>query len=554
MNALDRLKRLLDQGSQQALARPWGASDSLDKHVADLQRRLRSGAPLPQHDQQEEAVRRFWSNQRIDTLREARLVSYGVALPVGPQRFRIIEDERRFPALIEGVDRYLSKPRQYRRCYQGLLSGYFGYDAEAEKTPKTGRDNWHTLRAYLGERSGRILDRPRNPQWAESLQRHPTLFGEDPCAPYGPALLAGNRTEVDELREVLRISDSSWFMRKLFLAQIQAAIRKPDRPFQDLLAGILELLRENQIIRDQGLALVLDRYANINPAPLHKALRDMAVDGWGNPWLDRNKPRWGLVGPTARTMVTDWLKLEFIETFFTLLAEEHIGDRRRLDFWKRYVGAIDDIHCALGADARANRSSDFVALRKKMEGRRVELRDTAKTNNAFIMKIGPITVVEFSGYSNACYGYQAPLPFHLNTPVCMPVDARNSLKNSANSFRLKHQDNIQGYATWEDRFQAKLAKEYGIHPKEQGGRTQRSENWPVPQTPEPGSSGTAMPQSRYHAILQYASKYELKIEDFRSQNGNLWIRVDDSDSRINKVLSGWGFQYKNSHKGWWWRE
>ena len=129
MNALDRLKRLLDQGSQQALARPWGASDSLDKHVADLQRRLRSGAPLPQHDQQEEAVRRFWSNQRIDTLREARLVSYGVALPVGPQRFRIIEDERRFPALIEGVDRYLSKPRQYRRCYQGLLSGYFGYDA-----------------------------------------------------------------------------------------------------------------------------------------------------------------------------------------------------------------------------------------------------------------------------------------------------------------------------------------------------------------------------------------------------------------------------------------
>ena len=42
-------------------------------------------------------------------------------------------------------------------------------------------------------------------------------------------------------------------------------------------------------------------------------------------------------------MVADWLKLEFIETFFTKLAEDGFGDPRRMNFWKRYVKAINHI-------------------------------------------------------------------------------------------------------------------------------------------------------------------------------------------------------------------
>lgn len=82
-----------------------------------------------------------------------------------------------------------------------------------------------TLRTYLGKRSSRILEGDRNPQWAESLQQHKTLLSEDPCMRYGGPLLAGDHAEVDELREVLNISDSSWFMRKLYLAQVRAAVR-----------------------------------------------------------------------------------------------------------------------------------------------------------------------------------------------------------------------------------------------------------------------------------------------------------------------------------------
>lgn len=547
MSALDRLKNLLDQVSEKALAREWQVDRSIDEHIKKLERYQREGMAMPEQDIQEEAIRRFWTNHRLDSLREVRLVSYGVALPVGPKRLRIIEDQERFPALLEGVDRYLPRPRQYRRCYQGLLSGYFGYDPEAAEVPDTGRKNWRHLRSYLGSHSAQVLDGACNPQWAESLQRHPTLFGEEPCEPYGPALLAGDRTEVDELRDALHISDSSWFMRKLFLAQIQAAIKKSNSAFRGLLPSLLELLRGNQIVHDQGLALILDRYADIEPMALHKELRDMAVKGWGNPWLDRNQPRWGRVGQRARTMVAEWLKLEFIEAFFTLLAEENAGDNRRLEFWKRYVSVIDDIHFALGADARTNSSHDFVVLRKKMEGRLVELRDTVRTNNAFIMKMGAVVVVEFSAYSNACYVYETPHPFHLDRPVLMPVDARNSLKNSQNILRFRHQDGVGGYDTWEGRLESILAGLDGIH-----GDGANAVTRPVRQEASgPSTDWSAVGFSR-RALDQFAATLGIEIKDMTSKNGNLWVLVDDSDLDINETLLRWNFGYKPD-KGWWWK-
>ncbi len=547
MSALDRLKILLDRGSEKALAREWHADHSIDGHIQRLDGYQRQGMAIPERDVQEEAVRRFWTSHRINSLREARLVSYGVALPVGQKRLRIIEDKERFPALLEGVDRYLSRPRQYRRCYQGLLSGYFGYDPEAAETPSTGRENWKHLRSYLGSNSVGVREGTRNPQWTESLQRHPTLFGEEPCEPYGPALLAGDRTEVDELRDVLRISDSSWFMRKLFLAQIQAAITRPDGAFQGLLPSLLELLRGNQIIHDQGLALVLDRYAHIEPMALHTDLRNTAVNGWGNPWLDRNQPRWGRVGHRARTMVTEWLKLEFIEAFFTLLAEENAGDNRRLEFWKRYASVIDDIHFALGADARNNGTRDFVVLRKKMEGRLVELRGTVGANNAFIMKMGPVVVVEFSAHSNACYVYDMPLPFHLDQPVSMPVDAKNSLKNSRNISRFRHQDNVGGYDTWEDRLESILAGLDGIHSDGANAAAR-----PVRLEANGLSTDWFAVGFSQKALDQFAATLSIEIKDMTSRNGNLWVLVDDSDLDINKTLLHWNFGYKPG-KGWWWK-
>lgn len=589
MDALDRLKSMLQVGLEEPLARPWGVEASINSHIEQLERHLREGAnAYVPRDLQEEAVLRFWTTKRVDGLKEARLVSFGIALPVGPQRLRVIEDRERFPALLQGVDQFLPAPRQYRRCYQGLLTGYFAYDPAASEAQGSGRENWESLRTYLDQRSNNILEGDSNPKWAESLQQHKTLLGDDPCGRYGSPLLAGDRTEVDELREVLNISDSSWFMRKLYLAQIRAAVSKPDTGFVGLLRQVLDLLQANELIRDEGLAMVLDRFVQLKPPPVAVPLRDAAVNWWGNPWIQGNAMRWGRVTPEARAMVSEWLKLEFIEAFFTLLAEEHTGDNRRLAFWKRYVNAIEDIHFALGTDARENRSPDFKALRKKMAGLVVPLQDSVRSNNAFIMRMGSLVVVEFSGYSNACYGYDASkaLPFRLDVPVVLPKDAKNSLKHSSRELWLAHHDGVHGFESWEERFETELAAGFGISPTS-ASSTPRA----VAQEATPPAAPQKAPLAPPHlapppphrpptqgarewnealawdiaswkttnfsrkALWLFADRFGLEIEDLTPppHGGNLWVRTDDSHPGINEILMKWGFVFKNATKGWWWR-
>lgn len=591
--ALTRLRSLLTASLETPLERPWGVETTIDSHIASLERHLRDGAgAYVPRDLQEEAVRRFWTSRRIDNLRDARLVSFGIALPVGPNRLRVIEDSERFPSLLGGVDRYLHAPRQYRRCYQGLLAGYFAYDPEQPECPETGRKNWRTLRTYLGQHSRRVADPEHNPEWVKALHSHTTLLGEDPCIRYGPPLLSGDHKEVDELREVLNISESSWFMRKLFLAQVQAAVGKPDDDFLLLVPRVVDLLQDNQIIRDEGLALVLNRFAAITAPPLVVCLRDAAVTWWGNPWLQSNAMRWGRITPEARALVSDWLKLEFIEAFFTLLAEERTGDSRRLKFWARYVHCIEDIHFALGSDARENDSPDFRTLRKKMAGLVVSLQDTVRTNNAFIMRMGPLVIVEFSGYSNACYGYKSAgvLPFRLDMPVVLPKDARNSLKLTRRDLWLAHQDGVRGFETWEERFESHLASDYGITPRDSDSRHRKSTRQPqasalpsppVQRGPEAARGGSNTgnanaPAPRLaadeaeagwdiarwlttdysrKALSHFAHRFGLEIDDLTRppHGGNLWVRTDDSHLGVNAVLLRWGFAYKNARKGWWWR-
>jgi hypothetical protein len=595
MNALDSLQARLATEWEAPLRRLEASATPLDGHIAQLQKRLKQGAAayVPRDLQQEE-IRRFWTEQSCKGLRSAQLISFGIALPVGPKGLRIIEDEGRFSALLLALEQYRSVPRQFRRCYRGLLSGYFAYDPDDERNPQTGRRNWAALRSYLKRWSTALLAGPHNPQWAESLQTHTTLFDNDPCARYGPLLLDGKSETIDALRADLGISDSSWFMRKLYIAQVVAATQRQDRDFLNSLPPLLSLLRENSVVRDEGFAHLLNRYASILPSCLNPQLRDAAVAFWGNPWLQSNAMRWGRVTSDARAMVVEWLKLEFIEAFFTLLAEERSGDGRRLAFWRRYVNQIDNIHFALGWQALNSINPDFVTLRKKMDGLVASLRDTVGSNNAFIMQIGRLVIVEFSGYSNALYGYDTDsgVPFSLENPVVMPVNSRNSLKHSKRALWLKHQDGVLGFAKWEDQFESILLTKYGIYPDKNLAGTvktparsrvdaprpvdnpddsmaeskplETSNSWFVPSVPNAGrhvaERATSTPADRAkwmatafsrEALLELANQFGFRIEDLTREGGNLWARTTDRRLLINDVLTRWGFRYKDARKGWW---
>lgn len=564
MNPLDHLTSLLRHGTELG-ARSMTVSSNIDTVLARMQERTKgNGGRTLSEDLQLEAVRRFWQSQKVASFREAYLLSWGLCLPHRPTGPCVLEDRPRFLAVLDGVDGWSVRPSAFRRCYQGLVKSYFTYDALGESAPPAARNNWKTLRDYLRDKNDVIRDKQANPDWVATAMRNRQLFSERPCDPYVDALLKGDAGTIDLLCEELGIAKASWFLRELILAQVRSATLLGHAQFQALLPRLLELLANNDVLKDRGLNLLLDRYVKVPGGHLHQELRDASVLWWGNPWLPSNETRWGGVVQDARTMVADWLKLEFIETFFTKLAEDGMGDRRRMEFWNRYVKAIDHIEFALGSTARNARDRDFIALRKKMTGLLCKL-EASGTNNAFIMTMGKLVAVEFSGLGNALYGYdpRKSLPFDTSKDLRLAGDADNSLKQKSRSILwLSHQDGIHNWDKWEHMFEAKLRKDFGIEPLAAVPRITRARApaRPTPPTPQllearedDGTySAAAEPSQPYSrsALNAFANRQGLHVEDKTPQGGSLWVRTDATDNQITETLTYWGFQRKPG-KGWW---
>jgi hypothetical protein len=164
-------------------------------------------------------------------------------------------------------------------------------------------------------------------------------------------------------------------------------------------------------------------------------------------------------------VISEQLKREYIETFFTKLAEDGLANSRRMNFWMRYVNCVLHIQFALGTAALTALTSsdpDMVALHGKLEGLISEL--DAPANNAFIMDMGKLTFVEFGNMDNALYGYKSEnLPFDTKQLLRLGLDQPNSLKrgNTKRIFKKSHRD---GARLWEDVFQDVLAKQFDLRP------------------------------------------------------------------------------------------
>ena len=604
MDLLDLFSSMLDQAALNSPVEVRAGND-IDKVLLALEKQVKFGGRNDEpKDLQIEAVRRFWKTGQVDTLREARLVAFGLAVTPWDDRRSLMEDKRLFGSALDAVDAWQGAPRQYRKCYQGLVRSYFDYDGMGRSTPDVGKVNWHQLRDYLNSNAASIRDASLNPDWVSCTLSNTGLFTEAPCAAYGQDLLAGNSDLVGEIRKLLGISDGSWFTRELIMAQIRQATQLGDQAFHAAVSGLLRLLGGNEVLRDRGLQMLLDRYALIPQAPHHPSLRDYAVACWGNPWLPSNQDRWGGVQTAARQMVSNWLKLEFIELFFTKLAQDGLSDTRRVKFWAKYVPAIEEIHFALGPHAMHSRERDFVELRDKLKGLIVPLQDNIAANNAFIMTMGDLVAVEFSGASNAFYGYSVKnrLPFDLTKPVRTPVDGQNSLKNSSKALYLRHQDNVLGFNDWEDRFQVELRTKFNIRPGVTSPRRVVVESqWndaPAPPTtkllqalliavrtlapaasampmprnftsPAPAPAPALVPKSTAQAFTTHQSapfapdlpftmdnlrevskQIGALVQDRSEKGGALWVTAPTYALHIRVLLTKWGFKFTFG-KGWW---
>lgn len=473
---LDRLRDLLAasfSATHASHATAWGDPKAMSSALRELRRSLGGGDGLemPQRDVLVEAVREFGRRRKAANFRQLKYVCYGVTLPVESAQWRIIDRTDVFAALLHEVKGQESGPRQFRRCYQGMLSGYFGFDRHGKPDgPASG--NWLTLRGFLGEKLEPLLkvsrQRQQVPQWLETLGEHRNLLHDDPCKRYANALEQGHSEELRQVCAGLGIENTSWVWEEALLAYVRSVASGRDPVFKAALGGVMDLVNDRAewrlppSITTRATAIAVARYADCGDRPEHPVLRDTCLQRIGNPRLERAAWDAHVQHEPARQMVESWLKRRLITDFFGLLSHDGAADQRRLNYWLRWEPMITDMWFVLGNNTLGNRTEAFMDVRKRMGGHERWLDGAEPDNNAFVMRIGPLLVIEFGVTNNACYVFDAR-----RFPVDMQrkrLDIYVHLKLKGNLARLSH---TWG---WERKFDEKFRSYLGILPEQVAAR------------------------------------------------------------------------------------
>ncbi|WP_165794518.1 EH signature domain-containing protein [Kinneretia aquatilis] len=561
----------------------WGDPQVMSRALRDIRKDLVGAADAkPSADVMQAALARFYESQTLNNFTELKYVCYGVTVPIGKHQVRLIDRRPLFSQVLSAVEELEAQPKQFRRCYQGLLSAYFGFsDSSSGEEEDAGPGNWRRLRGFLGTKFDGVRKGARQrgepPAWLELLGQHRNLLGEDPCAPYAGALANGDTSGLRAVCEGLGIPSSSWVWDDALMAYVRLVCSGSDTAYKRGLPGVLDLvndrieLRLPQRLATRATALTVARYSKCEDKPEHGGLRDTALEKVGNPWLARSAWDAEVRDEAARHMVEGWLKRRLITDFFELLAQDGGADLRRLKYWLKWEPKITDMWFILGADARRNPSPEFKALRSRMAGRDRVLTDSNVLNNAFVMCIGPLLVIEFGVTGNACYVFATN---DFRTDLDQRQFSLNMLKQRVGATRLSH------IGPWESKFDAELGNilksmpasksrlYVGPAPAEQApsstwpaAQQLRSSNQSVAQSagskvPDhelvPDSSGKKLSTFDAMQITSYCRTVGIAHQDLRDKGGSFWVLMRDPSlfKSFAAKLEAQGFRYAEG-KGYW---
>ncbi len=598
MDHISDLRRALNNANEFALRRDFFQVDlepSIRKLRAQIGSNLTTAEPI---DRIQKALNLFFDELALTELQQARYVAFGAHLPVTSSGNSVLDDPAVLSAFLSeerGIEQWKKKPAWYRRVLQGLVISYFTFDPYALSVSDSKRKGWTTLRQYLYENIDYATEQ-NNPEWLQCCVDHKSMFTEKPGQDFAEQLLLGNRSELNNVFELLRAKES-WFPREMVLGQIHHAVENySDSEFESIVDQLLDMLGEHKTIVDDGLCLIINRYANMQNPVIHNRLKETVVLRWDNPWLQGSLKKWHPeASKAAKDLVTEWLTGEFIEAFFTKLSEEANSDSRRMNFWMTYRKQMSHVRFALGANFLNSYDPDVVFLRNKMRGLYTKIRNNSRSN-AFIMFMGDLIAVEFSSVSNALYLYSSNsgLPFNLDQELWDAVNVGNTLKNQRLGERHSHQDRIKGYERWEQRIADVLFTEFGVRNESwqptkyaesqkmietaggsaglyssTGGLSMdkassvRDEEIPVFNKRLPSQSSVEkvlVGKTSWAELLKQPYSLELlketakvfafTVEDNKAVGGAIWVRVDNDNPTRSRVLRHWGFTYK-TNKGWW---
>ncbi len=567
----------------------WGNPRAMTAALRDVRKTFSSGeGAVPAKDVLQAALRRFAMTQTVASFTELKHLCYGVSVPVGENQWRLIDREPLLQKLLGLVQRRTGQAKQYRRCYQGLLNAYFGFDKQTAAS--SGLANWTQLRAYLDQSLGPIAEATTRSglalDWLQTLLAHRNLLSDDPCSQYARELRQGRTDEFRSLCAALGIASASWVWDEALMAYVRAVCEvTDDGQFRRDMAGVLDLvngraeLKLPQLLCTQATALAVARYARCGDRPEQADLRDTSLRLIGNPWVNRTAWDSHVRFEPAREMVEAWIKRRLIKDFFELLAHDGGADLRRLNYWLKWEPQISDMWFILGFDASNNRSKAFEELRQRMAGRRRWLDDPNWQNNAFVMRIGPLLVIEFGVTGNACYAFAAA---DFKGDLDKPQQNIHLLKQRAGATRLSHSH------SWESRFDYELRKLIQSVPKSKGELPLRpltrpeqagvtvitrsssglppgtlaarpaapaagAPNQPVRAMPSTTSAGSsALTDAQLRVIIDRCRQHGLDWEDNRGKHGAFWVLIDDRRMHpgLSALLDNFGFAYSVG-KGFW---
>lgn len=599
MDALQVLRNALANANTSALAWTPFAVD-FQPTIRLLRSRVNGASPSSEpQDRVLNAINSFWTDSRIKDLQTARYVSFGLAMPTRFNSQTLFDDKQRFSSFLDeknGIGQWKNKPSWFRRLLQGLVASYFLFDPDSTYATEVQTQNWIRLRSYISKN----LESAKgvtNPDWLNCCLEHPSLFTESPGDDFVDLVLKGETEKLETTLDLLRAKES-WLPRELILSQVKKIARFDDERFMSFVAPMLSAIGPHRTIQNKAIALLVNRYAQIQNAPINTELKEITVTRWDNPWLTGSQKKWpNEVTDEGRALIADWLKSEFIEAFFTKMAEDGTTDRRRLDFWMKYRKHMNHVHFALGTGILESNDPDLIFLKNKMKGLISHVR--SRRVNAFIMYLGDVIAVEFSQMGNALYFYDATngAPFDLKNSLGLTIDVGNSLKNSS-GLRFSHQDAVNGFSKWESACLSFMATKFGIHPDTAPDKNRKpfvaaeavfkytpakpavenratyrpaahastptgelkipvftAANKPAPPPINVVSGVTSWVELYNHPfsdrlLASTCSAFGFDIQDKRSQGGALWVKIGNSNSERNRVFTNWGFKYK-ADKGWW---
>lgn len=176
------------------------------------------------------------------------------------------------------------------------------------------------------------------------------------------------------------------------------------------LENLIQDVHQDRFWLKQALEIVLVRLAEVNHVEPIRSLLSLVTHLFNDPRLTAGH-YWGDIDPRATQLVMIWLPKRDLEFFFRALALSM--DPQRHAFWMNYVDQITYTRLVIGADVYLDPAYRAEFKKQDMEGRYAQMKGNSQLA-ALIIKIGKLTIVEFSQSGNAAYWYLEPLPIDLH--------------------------------------------------------------------------------------------------------------------------------------------